>query len=448
VSAVVSGSLSVGSILEGANVKPGTIVTAILTGTGGVGTYTVTPDQTAASAGITSPADLFRCAAPTSLNTAKASASGVFAANSNITSCNSSWAQLAQTAPVGNPSNYLFNTAGASAALLNLGNGGFRGWASDVAGNISALSAVSNAGTGQAFWLNGGVGGVESVANRADGGTAFLLAGGAGAPCSYNVANMDTTKVAYAQFINNTAQATSVNLCNRLDFNWVTLDSVVADVPSAATIYSGVSGTTPVSSTVGASVFTTLRNGRAARSVGAGPAVVTDTAVAGTAAGAAGADTLNAMSFTVRIYAQDARGHSLSIGTVTLADSTVGAAVLESGTAGVDAVYKVAKKKHSTVAWTPGATLNKSYWSGIVYTDFAPGVANRMFAIASTSSGRIKNTIANTGVAATTGCTAGTAAAGTTTVGGTVTETPAVTGCASTLSFGVKTRPFYVTVNP
>ena len=52
VSAVASGTLQVGQTLEGANVTNGTIITALGTGSGGVGTYTVSVSQTAASATI------------------------------------------------------------------------------------------------------------------------------------------------------------------------------------------------------------------------------------------------------------------------------------------------------------------------------------------------------------------------------------------------------------
>jgi len=52
VSAVSSGTLQIGQTLEGANVTDGTIITAFGTGTGGTGTYTVSPSQTAGSATI------------------------------------------------------------------------------------------------------------------------------------------------------------------------------------------------------------------------------------------------------------------------------------------------------------------------------------------------------------------------------------------------------------
>jgi hypothetical protein len=54
VSAVATGSapLAVGQIISGANVVPGTRITALGTGTGGTGTYTVSVSQTAASATI------------------------------------------------------------------------------------------------------------------------------------------------------------------------------------------------------------------------------------------------------------------------------------------------------------------------------------------------------------------------------------------------------------
>lgn len=58
VSAVAAGSapLAVGQTLSGANVTPGTIITALDSGTGGTGTYTVSVSQTASSATITAAA--------------------------------------------------------------------------------------------------------------------------------------------------------------------------------------------------------------------------------------------------------------------------------------------------------------------------------------------------------------------------------------------------------
>ena len=53
ISAVSSGLLFVGCVISGTNVTPGTYITAILTGTGGVGTYTVSVSQTATSTTIT-----------------------------------------------------------------------------------------------------------------------------------------------------------------------------------------------------------------------------------------------------------------------------------------------------------------------------------------------------------------------------------------------------------
>lgn len=54
VSAVTGGVLHVGDVLSGAGVTAGTTITALGTGTGGTGTYTVTPSQTASSTTITS----------------------------------------------------------------------------------------------------------------------------------------------------------------------------------------------------------------------------------------------------------------------------------------------------------------------------------------------------------------------------------------------------------
>jgi hypothetical protein len=52
VSAVASGTLAVGATLSGTGVTAGTRITAFLTGTGGTGTYTVSPSQTVASTTI------------------------------------------------------------------------------------------------------------------------------------------------------------------------------------------------------------------------------------------------------------------------------------------------------------------------------------------------------------------------------------------------------------
>lgn len=53
VSAVSSGTLAVGQVISGSGVTAGTYITALGTGVGGVGTYTVSASQTAASTTIT-----------------------------------------------------------------------------------------------------------------------------------------------------------------------------------------------------------------------------------------------------------------------------------------------------------------------------------------------------------------------------------------------------------
>ena len=65
VSAVTNGVLAVGSILSGTGVTAGTYITAMGTGTGGTGTYTVSASQTVASTTITS-GDVFKIALYTS----------------------------------------------------------------------------------------------------------------------------------------------------------------------------------------------------------------------------------------------------------------------------------------------------------------------------------------------------------------------------------------------
>lgn len=57
VTAVGSGTLHVGDVLSGTNVTTGTFITALGTGTGGTGTYVVSPSGTTASTTITATAD-------------------------------------------------------------------------------------------------------------------------------------------------------------------------------------------------------------------------------------------------------------------------------------------------------------------------------------------------------------------------------------------------------
>jgi hypothetical protein len=77
VSAVSSGTVSVGQTVTGAGVTPGSLVTALGTGTGLVGTYIVSPTQTVASESITLTA--------TGLTVTFDSVSGAFVITSGIT---------------------------------------------------------------------------------------------------------------------------------------------------------------------------------------------------------------------------------------------------------------------------------------------------------------------------------------------------------------------------
>lgn len=54
VSAVSTGVLAIGSVISGTGVTAGTAITAYLTGTGGIGTYTISPSQSASSTTLTS----------------------------------------------------------------------------------------------------------------------------------------------------------------------------------------------------------------------------------------------------------------------------------------------------------------------------------------------------------------------------------------------------------
>jgi hypothetical protein len=55
ITAVTAGVLAVGTIIEGSGVTAGTSITALQTGTGGVGTYTVSVSQNVSSTAITAP---------------------------------------------------------------------------------------------------------------------------------------------------------------------------------------------------------------------------------------------------------------------------------------------------------------------------------------------------------------------------------------------------------
>lgn len=55
VSAVASGSLQIGDLVSGAGVAPNTVITALGTGVGGTGTYTVNNSQTVSSTTLTGP---------------------------------------------------------------------------------------------------------------------------------------------------------------------------------------------------------------------------------------------------------------------------------------------------------------------------------------------------------------------------------------------------------
>lgn len=59
VSAVASGSVAVGQEISGSGITVGTTITALGTGTGGAGTYTVSESQTAASTAITATGDTY-----------------------------------------------------------------------------------------------------------------------------------------------------------------------------------------------------------------------------------------------------------------------------------------------------------------------------------------------------------------------------------------------------
>jgi hypothetical protein len=54
ITVATTGTLAVGSIIEGTGVTVGTSITALGTGTGGVGTYTVSVSQNASSTAISS----------------------------------------------------------------------------------------------------------------------------------------------------------------------------------------------------------------------------------------------------------------------------------------------------------------------------------------------------------------------------------------------------------
>lgn len=80
VSAVTNGVLAIGSFISGTGVTAGTYITAYGTGTGGIGTYTVSVSQTVASTTITS-GDTFKVALFTSSATINSSTTNYSSSN-------------------------------------------------------------------------------------------------------------------------------------------------------------------------------------------------------------------------------------------------------------------------------------------------------------------------------------------------------------------------------
>jgi hypothetical protein len=77
VSAVTSGILTVGQQVYGTGVRQLTRITALVTGTGGVGTYTITPSQTVTSTTIVTGPDNYQLTGSNALNVVGARQSGV-----------------------------------------------------------------------------------------------------------------------------------------------------------------------------------------------------------------------------------------------------------------------------------------------------------------------------------------------------------------------------------
>lgn len=370
---------------------------------------------------------LFRCAAATALNAGKTSSVAVYATNTNI-NCTPLYAQMGTTTAIGNAATYTLNAGGGAAgATFNSYVGGFKAVTNDPAGNQSAASAYAGGASAiPTTWLDGST---QLIHNRGDLSTRFTVAALAsgdstGAPCSYNVTNGDTATIAYAVSVK--SSSTGLNLCQKQDYRWVTLDSIKPSA-SAATVYTGLSGSTPVVDTLTAWVYTTNSYGRAARTAGAGAGVLTvDSTVTGTADSAVAVAKTRPMTTTVRFFAVDARGHYVSIGSGTLSDSTIGV-----GTVPSSSVSTAARALKYTLVWTPGAALNRSYWTGTAtYDDFAPGTATSVFAVTgSTVNYRVGQTA---GVCLTTNIQ--------------VTEALRV-GCGSSAAVGIRSRAVAVTLS-
>jgi len=368
---------------------------------------------------------LFRCAAPTVLNAGKTSSVAVYATNTNI-NCTPLYAQMGATKASGNPAAYTLNAGGGAAgATFNSYVGGFKAVTNDPAGNQSTASAYAGGASAiPTTWLDGST---QLIHNRGDLSTKFVTnAAGdtTGAPCSYNVTDMDTASVKGVNA--KSGLSTALNLCQKLDYRWVTLDSIKPSA-SASVVYTGLSGSTPVVDTLTAWVYTTNSYGRAARSAGSGTtAIVVDSVITGTADSAVAVAKTRPMATTVRFFAVDARGHYVSIGTGSLADSVIGV-----GTAPSSSVSTAARALKYTLAWTPGSALNRSYWTGTAtYDDFAPNTATSVFAVVgSTVSYRVG---ISAGVCLTTNIQ--------------VTETNRV-GCGSSATVGIRSRAVAVTLS-
>lgn len=146
VTAVASGTLAVGQAVTGSGVTAGTIITSLLTGTGGVGTYGVSISQTAASTALTA-----RPAYPTYAQSAAGADSGISDASVSFTGAIAGYtltvsAVSAGTLRVGQCINGAGVSPGTRISALGTGAGGTGTYTVDIFQNVSS-TAMTLGGT-------------------------------------------------------------------------------------------------------------------------------------------------------------------------------------------------------------------------------------------------------------------------------------------------------------
>lgn len=187
VSAVAQGVLKVGSVIAGTGVTAGTTITALGTGTGGTGTYTVSASQTVASRAMTSNVHTFTIPAGVSSLKATVVGGGGGGATYGGYSGNSGGAGGGGG---GAAIKYLTSLTPAATLAVTIGAGGAGATSGNTAGSAGGTSSVAS-GTQSitTFSATGGAGGTVQFTGASGGvgsGGDLNIGGGGGGTGSFS----------------------------------------------------------------------------------------------------------------------------------------------------------------------------------------------------------------------------------------------------------------------